>query len=104
MLSHKGDYGYIEDYRPVLIKTLERESGKTIRWWIAEHNGDNEPVRIERANRRYQPRVSIWIGGCDYMPARWKCPGCGRWNFELIYMDPTGASFTCGYCYIDGEF
>ncbi|MHC4621905.1 MAG: hypothetical protein ACYTEQ_29555 [Planctomycetota bacterium] len=103
MIKAREEY-YIEDYRAVAIKTLEEKSGRSIEEWIADWNDENEPVKIERHNRRFCPKISIWIGDCDYVPGKYKCPACGRWNFELLFMDPTGSMFVCKYCGIDGEF
>lgn len=87
----------IEDYRRIRINTLERKSGILLTDWIADFNSDNESiVKVDS--------MEILIGECEYTPLKWKCPACGRWNYELMYLDPAGALVVCEFCEEDAEF
>ena len=79
------------DVRTIRIATLERYSGIDIEKWIADWNDDDAPVSIVS-------QTEILIGDVDYAPIKWKCAECGRWNYELTFMDPTGAMAVCQHC------
>ena len=83
------------DARTIRIQTLERNSGIGIEKWIADI-GD-EPWHIVT-------QTEIVIGDGEYTPVKWKCNECGRWNYELTFMDATGAMAVCQYCHSDDEF
>jgi len=85
------------DVRRIRIATLERQTGICIEKWIADWNDGNAPTRIISQTEAH-------IGDVDYAPVKWKCDGCGRWIYELTFMDPTGAMAECPHCHHYDEF
>ena len=85
------------DARTIRIATLEQHSGTDIEKWVADWNDDGAPWSIVT-------QTEVLIGDLEYTPVKWKCGGCGRWNYELTFMDPAGAMAVCEYCLWDDEF
>ncbi|MCP4540641.1 MAG: hypothetical protein GY832_26180 [Chloroflexi bacterium] len=97
---------FTPEVKNIRIVTLEKKSGLDIEDWIAFWNDEDEPVRRERFTDRFDgSRLQlIIIGEEEYLPIKWKCPECGRWNYELSFWDNSGAMAVCDYCHADGEF
>ena len=89
--------GIVEDTKTIRIETLEKQSKVSIEKWVADWNDEDESVEIVS-------QTEIWIGDVDYRPVKWKCPNCRRWNYQLTFMDETGAAAVCNYCNSDNEF
>ena len=40
----------------------------------------------------------------EYQCIKWKCEKCNRWNYELTFLDNSGAWAICDYCLNVDEF
>lgn len=86
----------VENIRRIRIDTLEKHTNRLIEDHVAEMQESGEGYEIATQ--------IIWLGEIDLEPIKWKCPDCGRWNYQLQYVDPSGAMAVCAYCGNDNEF